>query len=298
MAPSPNRTRRRLHDAARGIAGRSYTISKQYAMWRMRGDAGRRIVVFTMGKTGSTAVARAVSQATGQSAFQVFRLNAAALGGAERRYRASHREAKGARENGSHVPFPGALHLWETEFLLRHMPTPEQPWDVITTVREPVAQAVSAFFHGGRRSGALRNDSDVASLTERMLAEHWLGMPMRWFEREFLPTLGVDVFAHAFDPSIGFSTIDTPAVRVLLTRLENLDGAAEALRDFLRLPAPVSIARRNAAETLDFAAAYRSFLREVCLPDAVLDTAYATPYSRHFYAADELAAFRARWSAK
>jgi hypothetical protein len=131
-----------------------------------------------------------------------------------------------------------------------------------------------------------------------MLAEDWLRMPMRWFEREFLPTLGVDVFAHPFDPSLGFSMIDTPAVRVLLARQENLEGAPEPLRDFLRLPAPVPIARRNEAETLEYAAAYRSFLCEVTLPDAVLESAYATPYARHFYAANELAAFRARWSAK
>jgi hypothetical protein len=287
-----------MHDAARRIAGRSYAISKHYAMWRMRGDPARRIVVFTMGKTGSTAIAHAVAQATGQRVFQVFRLNAAELAGAERRYRASHREAKHARADASPVPFPGALHLWETEYLLRHMPTPEAPWDVITTVREPVSQAVSAFFHGGRRSGAFQNDPDVASLTERMLAEHWLRMPMRWFERELLPALGVDVFAHPFDPSIGFSQIDTPAVRVLLARQENLDRAPEALRDFLRLPAPVPIAPRNEAGSKDYAAEYRSFLREVRLPDAVLERAYATPYSRHFYAPDDLAAFRARWSAK
>src|SRR5256885_5934227 len=199
------RARRKAHDAARAIAGRSYVISKHYAMWQMRGDADRRIVVFTMGKTGSTAVARALSQATGQRAFQVFRLNATELAGAERRYLASQRVARAAGERATPVPFPGALHLWETEFLLRHLPTREKPWDVITTVREPVAQAVSAFFHGGRRSGALRNDSDVASLTERMLAEHWLGMPMRWVEREVFPTLGVDVFARPVDPSIGFS---------------------------------------------------------------------------------------------
>src|SRR2546423_1666750 len=175
-----------MHDAARVIAARSYAISKHYAMWQMRGNRDRRIVVFTMGKTGSTAIARAVSEATGQRAFQVFRLNAGELAGAERRYRASHRDAPRNGAEAARVPFPGALHLWETAYLLRHMPTPKVPWDVITTVREPVAQAVSAFFHSGRRSGALRNDSDVASLTERMLAEHWLGMPMRWFEREFL----------------------------------------------------------------------------------------------------------------
>jgi hypothetical protein len=299
MAPLSLLVPRRLpRDVARRIAGRSYSISKRYAQWRMRGDGARRIVVFTMGKTGSTAVARAASEATGERVFQVFRLNAAHLAAAERRYRASNRAASRARRDVSPAPFPGALHLWESDFLLRHMPTPDRRWDVITTVREPVAQAVSAFFHGSRRRGVLHSGSNVTALMEQMLAEHWLGMPMRWFEREFLPGLGVDVFAHPFVPGIGFALIETPAVRVLLARQENLDGAPEALRQFFKLPAAVPIARRNAAESKGYAASYRAFLRGVRLPDSVLDAAYATSYSRHFYAADELAEFRARWSGR
>ncbi len=291
--------RRRAHDVARRFAGRSYAISKRYAMWQMRGGGDRPIVVFTMGKTGSTAIAARSLPSDGSTC--AFRSSGSTRPSSRARNSATSRRAASAKRGGdatSTGPFPGALHLWETEFLLRHMPTAEKPWNVITTVREPVAQAVSAFFHGGGRSGALQHGADVASLTERMLAEDWLRMPMRWFEREFLPTLGIDVFAQPFDPAAGFSLIETPAARVLLARQENLEGAPDALRGFLGLPAPVPIARRNEAGAKDYASAYRSFLREVRLPDAVLERAYATAYSRHFYSADELAAFRPRWSAE
>jgi hypothetical protein len=75
----------------RKLAGRSYFISKRYALAKMKGS--EPIVVFSMGKTGSTAVARAVHEATGARVFQVFRLEADRLAEAERRYRVSNRAA-------------------------------------------------------------------------------------------------------------------------------------------------------------------------------------------------------------
>ena len=67
----------------RQLAGRSYLISKRYALAKMKGS--EPIVVFSMGKTGSTAVAPAVHDATGERVFQVIRLEAEPLALAERR---------------------------------------------------------------------------------------------------------------------------------------------------------------------------------------------------------------------
>jgi Putative capsular polysaccharide synthesis protein len=281
---------------ARDLARRSYWISKKYAQRKMRDTGPRRIVVFTMGKTGSTAIAHAVSQATGRRAFQVFRLNPESLAAAERRYLDSNRDARRA----GHAPagsFPGALHLWESEFLVQHMPSAESPWDVITTVREPVAQAVSAFFHGGGRRGVL-DGVDAAALTERMLAEDWLSRPARWFERELGPALGIDVFSSPFDHAAGSTVIEAPNLRLLMMRQEDLDRAPEALRDFLALPRAVPLAHRNVGERKDYADLYRAFMREVCFPSDVLARTYATTYSRHFYTEEELARFRAQWGTR
>ena len=74
------------------------------------------------------------------------------------------------------MAFPGALHLWEAEFLLGRPPTPARPWTVVTTVRDPVAQAVSAFFHAGRGRAAF-DGATVASLNEEFDAEDWIRRP-------------------------------------------------------------------------------------------------------------------------
>src|SRR6185295_2799237 len=103
------------------------------------------------------------------------------LRAAEERYRARRARTRSRDDAGSENPFPGAHHLWESAHLLRHPPSPEAPWTVITTVREPVAQAVSAFFHAARQSGALSLAPTTEDLTDRFVSEQWLRAPLRWF---------------------------------------------------------------------------------------------------------------------
>ena len=145
------------------LVGRSYFASKQYQLFRMQQSQkrghGAPIVVFSMGKTGSTAIARAVQDATGARVFQIFRLEKERLAEAEQRYLASRKHGPVS----GNVAFPGALHLWESEHLLRNPPSVAAPWTVITTVREPIAQAVSAFFHGSAPAGRARRRLDGAA---------------------------------------------------------------------------------------------------------------------------------------
>jgi hypothetical protein len=278
----------------RRIAARSYFVSKRYALAKMK----RReppIVVFSMGKTGSTAVARAVQDATEDRVFQIFRLHAERLAQAERRYRDRDRAAKRRGRNSGRVPFPGALHLWESEYLLRHPPTPAAPWTVITTVREPIAQAVSAFFHGRGMRGGVNEDFTIETLAAAIVDEGWIRAPLRWFDREFAPALGIDVFAHSFDTDRGHAVIETPSVRVLLMRQENLASAPVVLGEFLGLSQAVAVPIRNQATTKAYAASYRDFRDQARLPVNVRDEAYGSRYARHFYADSELVRLHEQW---
>lgn len=300
------------HDRARAITrtllARSYVASKYLALARMSRRHESPTVVFSMGKTGSTAIARAIGDATDRHVFQVFRLEPTRLREAESRYRARPRNAAGSSNgagasNGPAVAFPGAYHLWESEHLVRHPPAPEAPWTVITTVREPIAQAVSAFFHSLRQAGALEqvptNDTTaLAALRDRFVAEAWVRAPLRWFEREFRPAVGLDPFGFAFDPDLGNAVVETPPARLLLLRQENLADAPKVLASFLGLTAPLTVPRRNDGATGPDAEVYRRFLAEARLPASLLDEAYGSEYAQHFYGKAEIAHFRQRWSPK
>jgi len=278
-----------MRSVARRIVGPSYTASKQLALWRMR-RTEPPLVVFTMGKTGSTAIARAIHDATGDPVFQVFRLEPEGLEQAEQRYRAAQPRA----------PYPGARHLWESAYLLRQPPRAGAPWTVVTAVREPVAQAVSAFFHGRGRRSHFQGDPtgpepSAEQLVDELVAGRWARPPLRWFDREFAPALGVDVYDHSFDPAVGSAVVETPAVRVLLLRQENLAAAPAALARFLGRPAPVAIPPRNEASTKGYGPRYAEFVAAARMPDRLLDQAYDSRYARHFYADSELEGFRRRW---
>ena len=286
-----------LGGLARKVLGSSYFASKRVALLRMSRRRGAPTVVFSMGKTGSTAVARAIQEATGVPVFQVFRLDAARLREAERRYRQNQSDA---RAHGGGTPglfFPGAQHLWESEHLLRHPPTPAAPWTIITTVREPVAQAVSAFFHATRRANGLAAGATPEWLAERFSAQAWLREPLRWFEREFNAVLGLDVMSHAFDTQAGHSVIDTPSLHLLLLRQENLESAHRVLADFLGVTTPLEgVHRRNEGATGRYAKLYRDLLAAIRLPERVLDEVYTSSYARHFYGNEEITGFRQRWA--
>jgi hypothetical protein len=280
----------------RKLAGRSYAISKRYALAQMTAS-GPPLVVFSMGKTGSTAVARAVHDATGTRVFQVFRLDGERLAAAEQRYRVRNRAARRGRDQGA-IPFPGALHLWESEYLLRHPPTTSTPWTVITTVREPIGQAVSAYFHGRGLRGAASDSPAVERVIREIVDDGWIRMPLRWFDREFAPALGIDVLDHPFDTQQAYGVIETPTARVLVIRQENLAAVPDLLGDFLGVGRTVPVPVRNEATTKSYADTYEDFLARARFPARVLDDAYGSRYARHFYADGELARLHERWGGR
>jgi hypothetical protein len=167
----------------------------------------------------------------------------------------------------------------------------------VTIVRDPVSQAVSAFFHARGRSGEAA-PADVAALAVELAESGFVRAPLRWFDREFAPALGIDVYAHPFDPVRGTTIVETPSVRVLVLRQESLAAAPGALAGFLGLDAPVPIPPRNAASDKPYAAEYEAFVRAAALPSDLLERVYSSRYARHFYAADEIAAARQRWSGR
>ncbi|MFM8237953.1 MAG: putative capsular polysaccharide synthesis family protein [Actinomycetota bacterium] len=277
----------------RAVVGRSYRLSRAVARARMARavpTGASPLVVCSMGKTGSTALARALADATGEHVFQVFRLDRVEAEAAERRYRAAHPTAAPGP-----VPFPGALHLWESAFLARRPPRPDAPWRVIVPVREPVAQAVSAFFHALDGRGV--TTIDPASARRDLLDEGWLERPARWFDREIGPTLGIDVYAVGPAPVAMPVEVSGAGVRLLVVRLEDAATTPAALGRFLGRPGPVPVPARNEASGRRYADAYGAFVAAPGLPAAALDAAYGSEYARYFYSASEIAAFRTRWGA-
>jgi len=135
----------------------------------------------------------------------------------------------------------------------------------------------------------------MEGLAATIVDEGWIRAPLRWFDREFAPALGIDVFEHPFDTDRGHAVIETPSARVLLMRQENLAAAPTVLGEFLGLGQAVAVPIRNEATTKAYAASYRDFRDHVRLPVTVRDEAYESRYARHFYADSDLVRLHERW---
>ncbi len=249
------------------------------------------VVVFSMGKTGSTAIARAVHDATGDPVFQVFRLEPERLAQAERRYSRAER-TRGAAVRGRAPPLGVGVPVAATARRER------APWIVITTVREPIAQAVSAFFHGvGDGSARLADARRSTSSRPRSSTRTGPARRCAGSTASSRPALGIDVFDHPFDPTRRLRADRDARGTGAAAAPGGLRGRARRARP---VPAPAGAGtgarpergprpRRTASATGSSSAGAR-------FPADVLDEVYGSRYARHFYADSELDEFRRRWS--
>lgn len=271
-----------LRELLRRLPRRSYTLTKWRLLRRMERRREDPVVVYCMSKTASSAVVRAVSAAVPRPVYKVHLLTPASVARVESHYR---RTDRGARPR----------HIFHASHLLRHLPTPEHPWLVVTIVREPIMRAASDFFQSGGRLGRLGDAKTTTGLFTRFATAQGIPRTLDWFERELEPSLGIDVYSHPFDPAAGHAIIETPSVRLLLLRQESLDAAPRALGRFLGLSHDLALERENEGSSKEYSELYASVLREVRFPERTLDLAYDSRFARHFYSPEEIEGFRHRW---
>ena len=248
----------------------------------MERQQGVPVVVFCMSKTASSAVVRAVREAVAQPVYKIHLLSAERIARQEAQYRHTDPSAR-------------PRHIFHASHLVRHLPTPEDPWLVVTIVREPVIRSASDFFQSGRRHGRLGDEAATLARFERFAIEEGIPRTAEWFDRELAPTLGIDVYDHPFDPAVGYGTIETPSVRLLVLRHESLERAPRALADFLGLADEVTIAPENVGAAKDYSDLYAAVRHGARFDDDALDLAYGSRYAQHFYSPAELDELRVRW---
>jgi hypothetical protein len=243
------------------------------------------VVVFQMGKVGSTSVARSFPTGAHPLAVQTHHLHRPRI----------ERAKAWSRERG----LPRRAHYFHADAVARRVVDRGRPFKLITLVREPVGRSVSNFFHDfARFVGVAPEESThtVPELVDVLVAhEHQLD-ESRWFPREFAPALGLDVYAHPFPHEEGGQVLRSGGGEVLVLRLETPDERKERLiADFLGEPG-FRLATANVGLDKAYADAYRAFRGEAVLPDEYLDRKLSGVYATHFYTPTERDEIRARWS--
>ena len=170
----------------------------------------------------------------------------------------------------------------------------KRPADIVTLVRDPIARGLSAFFeHAGECDAAL----PVPELTARFLASPFADEALSWFDRQLEEVLGIDVYAQPFAAGAGAVSIAQGPYRLLVLKTEAPDPTKEAaVAAFLGLHA-FHLRAGNVTAGKRQGAAYLRFLAGVALPSDYVERTLGSRYARHFYTAQERAAFRERWQA-
>lgn len=245
---------------------------------RRMARAPNPILVYTIGKTG-TSVVHTLASVAGRPVWQMHRLEADAI---------DEREREIVAERPRRVPH----HLWVSQHFRHRLPTPERPWDVITLTRDPLAQSVSSLFQSAVRRDYI--DDDPSKMLATHLAQHDVYRVLGWFDNELSRYLGIDIFDQQFKRGEPLF-IQSPAVRLLLLRREDLDRVGPAaLSEFAGVTID-KMEHANVGDQKNYADAYQRFRAEAQLPRALVDKIYDSRYARHFYSDDEIARFRAAW---
>jgi hypothetical protein len=258
------------------------------AIRRAVGGRTPPVLVYTAPKVASTAVTVAL-QAAGQAVFHVHMISAASMG--------SLREAM--RRRGLTRMKWDSLGLEDIgKALAAELIAPGHPARIVSLVRDPVARNISFYFETLDVLWQTERAYERVGL-ERLLAEfherfrHERGVD--WFDREFKPVLGLDVYEHPFPHDRGYQRLDSGPYEVLIMRHDLDDRVKEkCLADLVGVRS-VSLSPKNVSAQKPYADVYREFLRRVELPEDYVNRLLDSKYARHFYSPEELARFRAKW---
>jgi hypothetical protein len=294
------RIRNKLRRQVRTLAAHNYTTARAFYLRELRRSVAAAtdlVLVYQMGKVGSTGVVQAVRSALPDAfIFQVHVLTPAHLAEGEETFRRAWSTRSGDPRT-----------LWQAEYLVECLAEPHRGgrWQIITLVRDPIARNVSAFFqilddqlrYGYRDKVAARG---LPAVVDELLQIYWTDfpdhdVPLTWFDTELKDVFGIDVFASPFPKDEGYSFYENDRARVLVLKLERLRSCGpRALQEFLGA-GEVRVPQRNVGRQKYYSDAYDRFLQRFAAPESYLDDMYGSRYARHFYTPEEIAAFRRRW---
>lgn len=203
---------------------------------------------------------------------------------------------------------PLTLQLKHGQTLQAYLNESETPeLKVITAVREPISQFVSAIFQNIEAhfphlidvDGNWKEEEITQYLYNRLI-NYNLKAPSQncnWFDAEFQPALNIDIYEYDFKPQLGYLMLNQNQLDVLVLKLEMSQIWGEVLGKFLDRASPIKLVQRNFADNKKYKQAYKQVISQLRLPSSVLKTIYSSKYCQYFYTPEEIDRFIERWSA-
>lgn len=250
-------------------------------------DGRELVLIYQVGKVASSSIRATIQHLPQYEIHQVHRLVADNVERVQREHRLR-----------GWTPPPADIGPSGAGALQRYL-NPRRPAKIITLVREPIGRNISYYFqnldkiHGRRAAHELPLQTLIDGFTENY---PYSDDPLTWFDYEFAPALGVDVYASGFQAGMAAHRWQSGPYDILLLRCDTDDSQKlAALRDFFALPG-LEMRYANITDTKPGAAANRAFRETVRFPEDYLDRMLDNRFTRFFFDADSIARIRAHYS--
>jgi hypothetical protein len=280
---------------------------------RRRSPTSRPILVWQMGKVGSTSLLLGLRAALPSvEVWHSHALSEGTLALAERRLAEDRNVPTDAsRQIASEIVEGRAVRAR----LLGDGPR----WRILTLTREPIGHLLSVLFHHldyfTRLAAAPASPPQMTvdvlhAFATGVLArtdggrhigeppEATLTLAQAWFDRELVTVLGVDVRATPLDRTAGYTRIRTPRADIVVVRFEDLPWAAPAAVRALCGFEGFNMPAENRASDRPSGRMYADYLHRCRFPRPLVEAALASPYATHAYTPAERAALASHWSAE
>jgi len=158
-------------------------------------------------------------------------------------------------------------------YLLRKAFKSRRKTKIVTLVREPQARNLSLFFHdldaylfaahtncvNTREKPLLTRCQKTDMLLDVFDCEFDHHYALNWFDVEFFPMTGVDVYSHPFDAGKGYALIAEKGIELLCLRTDMLTMNVDVLSKFLNQE--VKLYSVNKASEKWYGDIYQQFVR-------------------------------------
>lgn len=255
-------------------------LARPAATWRRhRALAGKTVVVYTMGKVGSSSV-----YYTLMKSFPFRHI-----------YHNHFLSRHWLEERLPGTPFTRNIALARQALAAIARPGGEVLY--VCMMRDPVARDLSNVIQNYVENGIDIMGEPFEAVLERIRADGHQ-FHDEWFETDFANYFGRPVTDFPFDPEQGYtiSRIDG-RTRLLLFTVEGMDRVFDrSMAELLGVDIDPQYLFNETSKKVE-AAFYARLKAEYRLDAEHLDRVYGTSSVRHFYTPDQIARFRDRWGA-
>jgi len=235
------------------------------------------IIIYQMGKVGSTSIAISLKRAGVSPVFHVHRMNPSDISRIQKEY---EKRKLGPPQNDL-----------LGEFLRHEIVIKKRQAKYVVLYRNPAERNISAFFQNFERYTGVKPDDYDGSIDELanvFISKYEHNVSLKWFDRELKKVLGIDVYNSKFSKKKGYAIYKTKYTKLLLLKTSLSDkNKTYVIGDFLNL-SPIRITRSNVGKDKDYAKLYNEFKQKIKVNTNYYEKFNKSKVARYFFTKQEL----------